>query len=195
MSSTDILTFDEASHTYRFRGMVVPGVTSVLSPLSDFSRINPEVLAAKADLGKRVHMACEFDDDGDLDEGSVEEDVGPYLTAYRRFKSENGVLVLLNEHQVFDAGLMYAGTLDRVMVLNRSRWLVDLKTCFTTPRSAGPQTAAYLRALNDPTVARRAALRLKPDGTYAFEPLTAPDDWAIFMACLTLHRFNQRLAA
>ena len=31
------LTFDEATHTYRFNGNVVPGVTSILSPLTDFS--------------------------------------------------------------------------------------------------------------------------------------------------------------
>ena len=36
---------------------------------------------------------------------------------------------------------------------------------------------------------------LKPDGTYAFEDLTEPDDWAVFMACLTLKRFNDRTQA
>lgn len=189
------LLFNEATHTYTAGGIVVPGVTSILAPLSDFSRINPEVLAAKADLGKRVHLACELDDDDDLDENSVEPDVGAYLGAYRKFKAETGARVLLNEFCVFEPRLMFAGTLDRVFMISGARWLVDLKTCFATPRSAGPQTAAYLRALADPTVARRAALRLKPDGTYAFEDLTEPDDWAVFMACLTLKRFNDRTQA
>jgi len=191
MGARDLITFDEASHTYRDAGGVVPGVTSILRPLSNFDGINPAVLAAKADLGRRVHTACEFDDDGDLDEETVQDDVAPYLRAYRAFRRQTGAAVVLNEVRVFDRSMRYAGTLDRVMDLNGARWLVDLKTCISTPIAVGPQTAAYLRALADPAVTHRAALRLRPDGTYRFEPLTGADDWSTFLACLTLLRFKE----
>ena len=189
-----MLTFDAHSHTYRDANGVVPGVTQILRPLVDFSRVPRDVLAAKADLGTRVHLACELDDDDDLDEASVQDDVAPYLAAYRRFRAEARPAVVASEQQVYSVAHRYAGTLDRVLQLNGERWLVDLKTCITTPGSAGPQTAAYLHALADPTVTRRAALRLRPDGTYRLDPLTDPNDWPTFLACLTVHRHLEKHA-
>lgn len=188
----DGLIFDARSHTYIMRGELVPGVTSVLKPLIDFAGIPRDVLEAKADLGRRIHAATEFDDDGDLDEDSVEEDVAPYLAAYRLFRQESGAVVVANERMVYDPMYRYAGTLDRVLAIDGVEWLTDLKSCVTTPLSAGPQTAAYLRALNDPRVTRRAALRLRPDGTYRFEPLTSPDDWSTFYACLAIRRYLEK---
>lgn len=191
MGAREPLTFDEATHTYRFLGQVVPGVTQLLRPLVDFSRIRPEVLAAKADLGRRVHEACHYLDEDDLDEESVDADVEPYLQAYKRFLAESSAEILHAELMVFDPMLMYAGRIDRVLRLNGERWLVDLKTSIATPASAGPQTAAYLRAMGDTTITRRAALRLRSDGTYRLDSLTNPNDMATFMACLSIHRHQE----
>lgn len=185
------LVRDDATHTYRHHGEVVPGVTSILRPLSAFDGIPRDVLEAKADLGRRVHVACQFHDESDLDESSIEADVEPYLSAYQRFLRESGALVLLNEHFVYEPTYRYAGQLDRVLSAFGHRWLVDLKTCFTTPMSAGPQTAAYHRALAAPDVTHRAALRLRADGTYRFDPLKGANDWAAFLACWTLHQFKE----
>ncbi len=191
-----MLTFDEASHTYRFGGKVVPGVTSILRPLVDFSGIRRDVLEAKADLGKRVHFACQLHDEDDLDEASVQEDVAPYLQAYRLFLSESRAQIVMNEERVFSRTYGYAGTLDRVMALPaQGTFLVDLKTCIATPTSTGPQTAAYLRALDPSVCTRRAALRLRPDGTYRLDELTDPNDWATFLACLTVHRHLEKHAS
>lgn len=191
MGARDLLTFDEATHTYRLLGAVVPGVTQLLRPLVNFDRIAPDVLAAKADLGRRVHLATQLDDEQDLDPDSIEDDVRPYLAAWQQFRVDTRCKVLMNEKQVCEPCLMYAGTLDRVLAFDGATWLVDLKTCFTTPMSAGPQTAAYLRALGDTSVTRRAALRLRPDGTYRLDPLTGADDWSAFFAALTLYRYKE----
>ncbi len=186
-----MLTFDEASHTYRLAGSPVPGVTSILAPLVNLAGIPRDVLDAKRQLGQDVHYACQLLDEDDLDEDSVEERIEPYVQAYRRFKADTGAQVLLNEHQVAEPTLRYAGTLDRVLLISGQRWLVDLKTCISTPLAVGPQTAAYLRALRDPAVTHRGALRLRPDGTYRLDSLTGADDWSTFLACLTLHRFKE----
>jgi hypothetical protein len=191
MGARETLTFDEATHTYRLLGGVVPSVTQILRPLANFAGIPEEVLNAKRDLGRRVHLACQFDDEQDLDEYSVEADVRPYLDGWRRFLSESGAEVLHNEQRVADPLLMYAGTLDNVLLLNGAKWLVDKKTSFSLPRATGPQTAAYQRALGDRTVTHRGALRLRPDGSYRLDALTDPNDMAVFMACLTLHRFQE----
>lgn len=191
MGSRD-LTFDEARHEYRLLGAVVPGVTQILRPLVNFAGIPQHVLEAKAELGRQVHYACQLLDENDLDEDSVEEEIEPYLNAYRAFLRDTGAGVVLNEQQVAEPLLQYAGTLDRVMLIGRVKWLIDLKTCISTPIAVGPQTAAYWRALGDTSVQRRGALRLRPDGTYRLDELTDPNDMACFMACLTLHRFKEQ---
>jgi hypothetical protein len=194
VGAPDRLTFDERTHEYRVGGSRVPGVTAVLRPLVDFSRVPAAVLAAKADLGRRVHFACQLHDEDDLDEGSIEPDVAPYLIAYRRFLADTRAAVTANERQVFDPVFRFAGTLDRVMLLNGEQWLVDIKTSIATPATTGPQTAAYLHALDDLEVTRRAALRLRADGTYRFDPLNDPNDWSVFLAALTLHRYSETIA-
>lgn len=188
------LTLEEATHTYRLRGEVVPSVTQILRPLSNFDGIPLHVLEAKADLGRRVHYACQLDDENDLDEDSVEAEVEPYLEAWRLFLRESGAVVQLNEQQVAEPTYRFAGTLDNVVALQGHRWVVDKKTCFSVPAAAGPQTAAYLRALGDPAVTHRAAVRLRPDGTYRFDPFSGADDWSVFLSCLTLHRFKEKHA-
>lgn len=190
MGARDVLTFDEERHEYRFGGIVVPGVTQILRPLTSFDGIPRHVLEAKADLGRRVHLACQLDDEDDLDEASVEEDVAPYLEAWRSFLRDTGAEVVENERQVYEPTFRYAGTLDNVLRLNGALWLVDKKTCFSLPLAVGPQTAAYLRALGRHGM-RRAALRLREDGTYRFNPLTGSDDWPAFLSCLTLLRFKE----
>lgn len=184
------LAFDEATHTYRWRGTVVPSVTQVLRPLIDLSGIPPAVLEAKRDLGSRVHAACQYDAEGDLNEASVEDDVAPYLEAWRRFLADTGAVVLASEQRVFSPLYRYAGTLDLELDIKGGLWIVDIKTSIATPLSTGPQTAAYAAARNEPS-RRRAALRLRPDGTYRFDQLQAPDDWSVFLACLTLHRYRE----
>ena len=187
-----MLTFDEVGHVYTLDGVRVPSVTQILRPLSNFDGIPEHVLEAKRDLGQRVHYACQLDDEDDLDEDSVEEEVEPYLAAWRLFLRESGAKVLLNEHQVAETTYRFAGTLDNVLELQSAKWVVDKKTCFTVPPMAGPQTAAYLRALGDPAVTHRAAVRLRPDGTYRFDPFSGADDWSVFLSCLTLHRFKEK---
>jgi hypothetical protein len=187
------LQFDERTHTYRLAGQRLPSVTQILQPLVDLSRIPRDVLEAKRDLGRRVHLACQLDDEHDLLESSVEEDVRPRLEAWRRFLRETGAEVLANEQRVYHPTLHYAGTLDNVLRIGRDEWLIDKKTSIATPISTGPQTAAYSQASSSAGLPplRRGALLLHDDGRYQLDPLTGADDWACFVACLTLYRFKE----
>ena len=186
-----MLSFDEALHEYRFMGQVVPSVTTVLKPLVDFGGIPAQVLALKADLGTRVHTACEFWDDDDLDDASLDADVRPYLDAWVKFKRDTGSVVLLNEQRVMEPMLGFAGTLDRVMTVQGRKTLLDIKTGAQISAAAGPQTAAYFRALGDMSVQDRAIVRLRPDGTYRFDLMTGANDWSLFLACLAIHKHKE----
>ena len=186
------IQFDAPSHTYSLRGEVIPGVTTILRPLYDWSSVDPNVLAAKALLGTAVHMACDMDDSNDLDEASVSPQVMPYLQAWRAFRRGCGAQVLFSEQVVFEPVHRYAGTLDRVLLIDGVKYLSDIKTSTEVHAATGPQTAAYLKALGDTTVTRRAAVQLREDGSYRFHHLSNPNDFAVFMSCLTVHRFKEQ---
>ena len=191
-----MLTFDAESHVYRWAGQVVPGVTTILRPLTDWSHVDPAVLQAKAELGTSVHLACELDDKGELDDASVHERVAPYLSAWRRFRAETGASVTHNERQVYDNKRGFAGTLDRVLLIDGRSILTDLKTSATVMPAVGPQTAAYQFGLRAEgiEVDSRAVVQLKPDGSYRYLGLTDPSDSAVFQACLAIHRFKEKHA-
>jgi hypothetical protein len=185
-----MLTRDD-NHVYRWNGVPVPGVTTILRPLNDFSGIAPDVLAAKADLGTRVHLATELDDAQDLDESSVEADVANYLEAWRRFKMDKRVVIESSEEFVYHAMYGFAGQLDRIARFDGIRWLLDLKTSNEIMPSVGPQLAAYWTAKADPGIRRRAAVQLLPDGSYRLHEMTSANDWAVFLSCLTIHQFKE----
>lgn len=184
-ATAPVLTFDEATHTYRLDGVVIPSTTQVLSlaGLVDLSQIDPARLAAASRRGSAVHLATEYDDLGDLDEASVTDEVRPYLAAWRRFRADAGFVPELIEHRVVHVGHRYAGTIDRVGVLKRRREIVDLKSGTTQP-THGLQLAAYDMALTDPDEPRgRMTVQLRRDGTYRVHRYDNPHDRATFIAC------------
>lgn len=185
------LTFDEATHTYRYNGNVVPGVTTILAPLSDFSRVPPHVLRAAADFGTAVHLACELDDLSELDETTLDQALTPYLAAWRKFSAEHEVEWTLIEHQVFHKALGYAGTLDRLGRVKGLDTVLDIKSSAQLYPSVGPQLAAYQQASEHPTV-QRMAVQLKGNGTYVAKTYTDPTDWPVFASLLTLRTWCAR---
>lgn len=58
--ASKVYTFDEATHTHRIGGVIVPGITTVLKPLQDFSTIPPHILEAKRQWGSAVHKSVEL---------------------------------------------------------------------------------------------------------------------------------------
>jgi hypothetical protein len=185
------LQFNPATHQYSWGGRIVPSVTQILRPLFDFSGIDPEVLAAAADRGNRVHKATELFDQGRLDTLDL-GDMGPYVWAYKQWHLEMSPVILEAEKQVYCGQHNFAGTLDRVASVYGEEWLVDIKTSDAIPASVGPQTAAYERALSWGSPLKRAVLQLKGDGTYRWRELSSPGDWPVFLSCLVIHNFKGR---
>jgi hypothetical protein len=185
-----MVDFDESTHTYRVGGKVVPGVTSILAPLQDFGRVSADVLDRKRRLGTHVHWCCEALDMG----GEVEvwDDAIPYVDAYLEFMAKTGALVIDNERIVFHPIHRYAGTLDRVLEIGGDEWVVDLKTAVSCPASVGPQTAGYAQAYDGSRQFRRGALMLDKTGRPRLIELASPDDWPVFLSCLTVYRHMER---
>lgn len=186
-----VLTFDEATHTYRFGGNVVPGVTSILAPLTNFDRVPPHVLQAAADFGKAVHKACELDDLQELDEAALDPALVPYLQAWRKFSADYAVEWQDIEDPIYHATLNYAGTPDRFGMVRGQFTVVDIKSTAQLYPSVGPQLSAYANAKGQP-YAHRLAVQLKADGTYVAKPYTDPTDWPVFASLLTLRNWCAR---
>jgi hypothetical protein len=191
------LLFDEASHTYTADGVVIPSVTQILAPLNDLSFIKPDVLQYKRELGTAVHKATELYDQGELDEATVPAVVQPYLDGWIRLRAELSFEILGMEERVFHPAHRYAGTYDRLVLLDGKRCIWDLKTGGMFP-SYGPQTAAYKNAVEKASgkrVEARFTVELRDDGTYRLHEMTDPEDWPVFLGCLALHRFKNKHAA
>lgn len=185
------LVFDEGTHTYHFNGRVVPGVTTILSPLTNFAGVSAEVLSAASTFGTAVHKACELWDLGDLDEELLDAPLVPYLAGWKKFSAEHNVSWSGIEKRVFHKGLRYAGTLDRRGLVDGDVSFVDIKSSVGLYASVGPQLAAYVAA-DDPALtatAKRFAVQLKDDGDYVLKEYTNPGDFSVFASLLTLRNW------
>lgn len=205
------LVFDDVAHRYTLRGaaigeptVVVPGVTSVIDPLTGIHRLPPDILERARERGNAVHLLTEAWDTASIDRlmvAGVADDEGytEYLDAWRTFVRDTGAHFTAIEQRVYHAGLQYAGTLDRVGSLGSDTQLhlFDVKSG-DNEKEYGLQTAAYKEAWNEDllddslAIHRRYVVQLKPNGKYALHEHRDKLDWAAFKAALTIHRWRSR---
>ena len=128
--------------------------------------------------------------------GELGDDLDPRLDAYldgwQKFLLETGAEVIYSEARVYSVKMNFAGTLDSIINIRMANRLCDIKTGEAVPRTVGPQTAAYNEAWHEMTGQRRMrrmCVQLKPNG-YNVIHLNDPNDWNIYKAALTLHRWN-----
>jgi hypothetical protein len=104
------LEFIEDGHIYQFRGSVPPSVTGILkaegfidtSFYNEYGRM----------MGQFVHKATYLDDQGELDEESLDPVIAPYVEAWRRFRRESGFTPIVSEKPRINIDLFYCGTPD-----------------------------------------------------------------------------------
>jgi hypothetical protein len=168
-----IRRYDDAAHAYYDDFGRVASVTQVLSASGiggyDIYRMMqataPEKLRAAGIRGRMVHLASEHLDNGLLDWDDLDEALEPYLRAYQCWLDDIGFEPIAIERMVYHEHFRYAGRLDRIGMIGRHKWLVDLKSGILLPGHAY-QTAAYLGTLPEPLTYERMLLQLCSDGTY-----------------------------
>ena len=191
----DGLTFDEVTHTYRWKGAVRPSVTQVLDRLHDFARVPVEVLATAQKRGSLVHLATQLYDENDLVEGSIHDDYIGYLAAWKRFCAEHKPKWECIERALYDETLQIAGTPDRFGFIEYRGvevfCQVDIKTSATAHPVWGLQTAAYNRLYKRPA-AIRLTCQLGADGTYKLREWADATDWPVFASILNLTNWKNK---
>ena len=192
----DGLTFDEESHTYRFKGGKVPGVTSVLEDvgISDFSMVSQEVLAQAQALGTEVHKLIE-DSNKSENVNECSDEAMSRLLQYDQFVHDFGLEVIESEVKLFSDKYMYAGTCDLICKLKKigdGPVLIDFKTGSPTI-SHKVQTAAYEYAYKKDKRSKmdRYTLYLSRDGYKLSEPYKSRQDFDVFLSALTIYNYKR----
>ena len=198
------VTFTEENHEYRMDGAVVPSVTEILQPLSDFSRVPMEVLEYKRSLGKAVHKAIELWERQDLDIADLDPAALPYFDGWLKFKKESGFRAVKSELMVWSYQYRYAGPLD--IIGHRGETigevfscteLLDVKCVYSIAPETAIQTAAYETALTESAglkVKKRGAVQLTPEGGFKYFPYRDKGDFNVFLSLLNIHNWRRNHA-
>lgn len=195
--------FDAAEHAYYDEaGARVPGTTSLLEAAGFvcYQHIPPRILERKAEIGTAAHAAAHYYDEGDLNESTVDPQVTPYVTAWKKFRHESDFVPELLEFRgiaIVNCGgrlfLKHGWTLDRkgsMRIFGRTkRVLLEIKCTANQEVSWGPQTASYEMASRSLHASRqepcvRVAVWLRPNETYRLILLSDVSDYQIWKVAL-----------
>jgi hypothetical protein len=197
----DTVEYDDPSHTYRVNGVVFPSVSQVIAFFCDFSRVKPDVLERKRQIGRATHKCIELHADGALDLDSIDPAVQPYFDSWLKFIATKPVLIVDAEKIVYSKTHRVAGRLDLVGVMDDTLWLLDAKCVDKMSPETALQTAAYAELYRETTgtkIAKRGGLQLQPDGSCArLFPYENRSDWMVFLNARNLYTWinNHRKAA
>ncbi len=189
------LEFNEADHTYKFKGKLVDNVTRVLSPLVSYRMIDPVKLETARKKGIAVHKMVELWCKDDLDEDNLPEWMIPALVQWKEFVKFTKFKVLQSECRVYHPQFKYAGTLDLFGTMSGSEYThIDIKRSFGAGGVIGYQIAAYGEAHktdNGYKHYKRFALRLREDGAFKLLEYKDSMDFMHFLTCLNMYRLQE----
>lgn len=189
--TSDALSFDEASHSYRLNGSPVPSVTQV---------INSVLPGWKADewylqRGRAVHHGCRLMDGHCLDWATVATEIQPRIEAWVKFRDSRPTdKILLCEEPLAHPGYRFAGTLDRVFGDGKTEIIADIKS--TIEPQVRVQLGGYSLAWTEHTgrkAGKAVAVELRDDGTYSTLWLDTHElrrAEQTFLAALTVFNFK-----
>jgi hypothetical protein len=194
--------FNAERHEYTINRERVPSVTDVLWIVTEaeLAKVPPATLERARRRGEDVHQAINLhnrDALGNL--ADLAPEVQSAVGAWGRFLSETGCTVIASEQPVYHDMLGYAGTPDVVLEWPRRGLVIpDVKATYAVPGTVGAQTAAYAEAWHEMHGKRgrppsRCCIHIK-DGAYEVHPRKDGKDWSLFVSCLNVYRYLEKIA-
>lgn len=171
-----MLSFDEASHTYTYGGLIKPSVTQVLDLMGYVSPFCKSETAAT--LGTELHALFEYYDKGVLIEKGLPDIDVKCLEMYKSYKNDVDPTFTDIETVLYDQSLDVCGKLDRAGI--KPDFIMDIKTGSSVPESARLQTAAYAMMRFPLTYedVKRYCLHINPKlKTYKIKSYDNPNDY------------------
>lgn len=160
-------------------------VTSVLSPLSGLSAVNPQVLANACKRGVEIHKLCDAVIEG-IGTPEVCNDWRGYLNSFLLF--EKGKKFLQKPSRLFCDKHMITGEVDGIYKDESQVVLFDIKTPLQEKKTWCLQLSAYwyLCSVNDIKIDRIIALKLDKNGK---EPkiFEYKIDFQSYLECLNVY--------
>jgi len=184
------LEFDETTHLYTLGDQKLLSVTQSISILDTRWR-DPWYL----ERGRLIHLACEYYDRDELDESTVDLQIRPYLDAYVKFLLDTKFKITAIEYRLSHPTLFYAGTLDRIGILNQNEVLIDIKSGAKVDTDE-LQGAGYweLCRANGTSIKKVFDLYLRENGTYSLVEIKNPKLLLpVFLACLKIIQWKEKL--
>ncbi len=179
----DDFTFDEDLHEYRNAGGILrPSVTQVLKICGavDYSMVPPDLLERKRVIGTNVHAWTATYDRGvgpdgvrtdPIDDISLTDEEWGYAQGWIKFCDDVRPQWLHIERKVLKpiAGIEVGGTPDRICLINRRVYVLDIKCSACLAPAWALQTAMY--EMHETGHAKcgilgRMVVRLTADGKY-----------------------------
>jgi hypothetical protein len=187
-------------HDYFLDGVELPGVTKILKEagLSNFDRVNPEILERNADFGKAVHNTIHFRCKGTLDESSVDDAIKGHLQGWDNFVEDYGYKCLRTEFQGYSSAFRFAFTIDQLGEMTGGKYpgltLADIKTGMPTAShkyqmggykiGAGKEYRNIVVVYLDPSY--------KPRGYKVVFATNNKREQGVFLAALTLYNIRKQ---
>lgn len=170
--ASKLYKFDAVNHIHSIGNKIVPGITTLLNPLTDFSAVPAHILEAARQYGSGVHKAVELYCQDELDTDSLDVSLRPPVAGFEKWLKDYGF-----DHRDFivelpmgDPALMVAcipdlildGKLITEIKSRKPNHLTDsIQTCcqeHVWKKNGGIRTGEY----------ERRVLYLAQDGTYTY---------------------------
>ena len=186
------LTFDPKDHQYKLDGLRMVSVTQVIQDagLTDFSKVNPEMLERAANFGTSVHRTCQLSAKGTLDESNLDNALLPYLNQYKAFVRDFKYIPKEMEYKIFNKSIGVAGTIDSIGIIKGESTILDLKTGHPKPADVVQASAyAYLYPV------QRVLILYITGEFYKINELKRQDrkrGEQIFLAALSLYNYKKQ---
>jgi hypothetical protein len=119
--------FEPIGHLYHTAdGTVLDSVTTIIK--AELGLYQYAGVTDAAGRGTRVHMACQYFDEGDLDENTISDEVRPYLEQYKLALAAHDIQVDWNEKRRYHPVYLYAGSADKGARVAGVPSIIDIKT-------------------------------------------------------------------
>jgi hypothetical protein len=180
--------FDEANHIHSIGGVTVPGITTCIKPLYDFSAVPEHIMKASCEYGSAVHKVVELYCLDALDVETLDVSLVPSLRGFEQwitdYKLNRSDFIV--EVPMGDATLMYGGIPDIIL---DGQLIVELKTRKVNMLTDSIQTTAQEALWKKNGGIRtkeyeRRVLELKQDGTYTYTKVNDKQGWPRFRKLL-----------
>lgn len=191
------LDFEESTHTYRVDGRRVRSVSQILEAAGlTGSKIQLESNRYALNRGTQVHLATQLYEERVLDFETLDPVIIPYLEAWKKFLADSGFQSIHVESRKYHSRYRYAGTIDRIGLLDEKPTIIDIKTGAGLSKWVPLQLAGYAGLACDSSLApcdeiQRYACLLTKDGDYKLTRFSNTRDWAVFCAALTLANWKE----